>query len=369
MIIIFFNRCSKSLFVMTLQEKFIDLRSDTVTRPTSDMWEAVRNLKDSNIGDDVFGEDPTVNELELQAAKIMNKESALYVTSGTQGNLISLLSQTNPGEEIMIERKSHIFLYEVGSAARIGGLTSKTFNSLTGFPTEEELRSMIRTRSDLHQPWTTLLAVENTHNTHGGVVIKPHNLKRLSNISHEYDFKFHMDGARIFNAAVATDLPLNAFTDHVDSIMFCLSKGMAAPVGSMVAGSQEFIDRARKFRKMLGGGMRQAGVIAIMGLMALKHDWRAQIKADHMNAQYLANGLRKENLNIDVPEPESNILQLKCPENAPISKIILDLKELGLFALPMKSKIRLVTHFGISKDDINRAIRILSNTISKNINT
>ncbi len=350
---------------MTLQEKIIDLRSDTVTKPTPEMWEALRELNDSKIGDDVFGEDPTVNELELQSAKLMNKEAALFVTSGTQGNLISLLSHTNPGEEILIERKSHIFLYEVGSAARLGGLTSKTYYSQNGFPNEEKLRSMIRTRSDLHQPWTTLLAVENTHNTHGGVVIKPYNLKHLSDLSHELDLKFHMDGARIFNAAVATDLPLNAFTDNVDSIMFCLSKGMAAPVGSMIAGSQEFIDRARKFRKMLGGGMRQAGVIAIMGLIALTHDWRAQIKEDHLNAQNLANGLRKENLNITVPYPESNILLVRCPEESPVLKIIHDLKESGLLALPMKSKIRLVTHFGITKEDIDRAIEILSTVIQK----
>ena len=354
---------------MAQSEKIIDLRSDTVTRPTQDMWKALQTLNNSNIGDDVFGEDPTVNELEAHAAKLMNKESALYVTSGTQGNLISLLSQTNPGEEIIIERKSHIFLYEVGSAARIGGLTSKTFNSLTGFPDEDDLRSMVRTRSDLHQPWTTLLAVENTHNNHGGVVIKPSDLKLLSDFCHEYDLKFHMDGARIFNAAVSTDLPLNAFTDNLDSIMFCLSKGMAAPVGSIIAGSQEFIDRARKFRKMLGGGMRQAGIIAIMGLIALKHDWRTQIKEDHLNAQYLASGLRKEDLNINVPEPESNILLVECPENSPISEIISDLKRSGLLALPMKSKIRLVTHFGISTNDIDRAISILSSVIGKNINT
>ena len=348
---------------MTPQEKIIDLRSDTVTKPTLGMWEALRELNDSKIGDDVFREDPTVNKLESEAARLMNKEAALYVTSGTQGNLITLLSNTNPGEEILIERKSHIFLYEVGSAARIGGLTSKTYNSVTGFPNEEELRNMIRTRSDLHQPWTTLLAVENTHNTHGGVVIKPRDLNQLSNLCHDLDIKFHMDGARIFNAAVATDLPLNTFTDNVDSIMFCLSKGMAAPVGSMIAGSQEFIDRARKFRKMLGGGMRQAGVIAIMGLIALTHDWRAQIKEDHLNAQNLANGLRKENLNITVPNPESNILLVQCPEESPVSKIIDDLKESGLLALPMKSKIRLVTHFGITKEDIDRSRGILSSII------
>ena len=354
---------------MTSIEKIIDLRSDTVTRPTTEMWEALRNLKDSNIGDDVFGEDPTVNELELEAAKLMNKEAALFVTSGTQGNLISLLSHTRPGEEILIEKKSHIFLYEVGSAARLGGLTSKTFDSSTGFPEEEKLRSMIRTRSDIHQPWTTLLAIENTHNTHGGVVIKPRDLKQLYSLSQDLKLKFHMDGARIFNAAVATDLPLNAFTDNVDSIMFCLSKGMAAPVGSMIAGSQEFIDKARKFRKMLGGGMRQAGIIAVMGLIALKTDWRAQIREDHVNAQKLAKGLQKENLNITVPDPESNILLVKCPEGSPMSKIISNLKVSGLLALPMGSKIRLVTHFGNTNEDIEQAIDILTNTIQKYINT
>ena len=350
---------------MTHQEKIIDLRSDTVTKPTPEMWKALKDLDDSKIGDDVFGEDPTINELESQAAKLMNKESALFVTSGSQGNLIALLSQTSPGEEILVERQSHIFLYEVGSAARIGGLTSKTFNSLTGFPDEEQFRSMIRTRSDIHQPWTTLLAVENTHNTHGGIVIRPQDLKKLSDLAMEFDLKFHIDGARIFNAAVAKDLSLNAFTDHVDSIMFCLSKGMAAPVGSMIAGSQEFIDTARKFRKMLGGGMRQAGIIAIMGFIALKHDWRAQLREDHLHTQILAKGLQQENLNVIVPNPESNILLVECPEEAPMSKIITDLQENSLLALPMGSKIRLVTHFGITKENIEQSIDILSNTIRK----
>jgi len=354
---------------MTDLEKIIDLRSDTVTKPTPEMWEALRNLDDSKIGDDVFREDPTINKLELNTAKLMNKEAALFVTSGTQGNLISLLSHTKPGDEILIEKNSHIFLYEVGSAARLGGLTSKTFNSLTGFPTEDQLRTMIRSRSDIHQPWTTLLAVENTHNIHGGVVIKPQELQQLSDLSKGYDLKFHMDGARIFNAAVATDLPLKKFTDHVDSIMFCLSKGMACPVGSLIAGSQEFINKARKFRKMLGGGMRQAGVIAVMGLIALKHDWRAQLKEDHLNAQILAKGLRDQRLKINVPDPESNILLVECPEETPMAKIISDLQESGLLALPMGKKIRLVTHFGITKEDIEQTIDILNNTLLKNIDT
>ncbi|MHA2157050.1 MAG: threonine aldolase family protein [Candidatus Hodarchaeales archaeon] len=340
----------------------IDLRSDTVTKPTPDMWEALRELDDSQLGDDVYQEDPTVNELEAQAAKLMNKEAALLVTSGSQGNLVSLLSNTHPGEEIIIEEKSHIYLYEVGSVARIGGLTTRAFKSLNGVPSVEILETMIRPKDDVHQPWTTLLTVENTHSAHGGKVIRPQDLTNLSKFTQEHDMKFHMDGARIFNAAVASDSPLHKFTGHVDTVMFCLSKGMACPVGSMIAGSQETIDRARKFRKMLGGGMRQAGVIAIMGLVALKHDWRKQLKQDHIHAKLLAKAIQDENKQLSVTMPETNIINFSFPESAPTLEIHNSLVEKGVLGLYKGYYQRFVTHVGLSREDIDTAISILNST-------
>ena len=303
-------------------KNLIDLRSDTVTKPTPDMWEALKNLDDSQLGDDVYGEDPTVNELEAQAAKLMNKEAALLVTSGTQGNLISLLSQTQPGEEILIEEKSHIFLYEVGSAARIGGLTSKTFSSTKGVPPISQLETMIRIRDDLHQPWTTLLAVENTHNTHGGVVIKPEELTKLFKYTQDHDMKFHMDGARIFNASVALNVSAKELTEDCDSVCFCLSKGLSAPVGSMLCGSTEFIREARKWRKMLGGGMRQAGVIAAAGIVALE-TMIERLAEDHATARRLAAGLNLiPGIAVSLEKVQTNIVNFELAGKVPVEEFM-----------------------------------------------
>jgi threonine aldolase len=346
--------------------RIIDLRSDTVTKPTPDMWEALKSLDDSKLGDDVFGEDPTVNKLEEEAAKLMNKEAGLLVTSGTQGNLVSLLSHTSPGEEILVESQSHIFLYEVGSAARIGGLTTKVYSSKYGVPEINMLEEMIRERDDIHQPWTTLLTVENTHNMHGGKVINPQELASLAEFTKDNNLKFHMDGARIFNAAVALEKPVSHFTNHVDSMMFCLSKGMACPIGSLVVGSQDFIDKARKFRKMLGGGMRQAGIIAIMGLIALQHDWKGQLKRDHDHALILAKGIADIDERISVKTPDTNIINITMPEKTQMKSLVNSSNKRGVLLVNKKGpKIRIVTHVGISRDDINQAIIILSEEFKK----
>lgn len=346
--------------------RIIDLRSDTVTKPTPDMWEALKSLDDSKLGDDVFGEDPTVNELEEEAAKLMNKEAALLVTSGTQGNLVSLLSHTTPGEEILVESQSHIFLYEVGSAARIGGLTTKTYDTVNGVPDLNVLQKKIRVRDDIHQPWTTLLTTENTHNMHGGKVISDLDLAKFAEFAKQNNLKLHMDGARIFNAAVALDKSVSHLTNHVDSIMFCLSKGMACPVGSLVAGTQEFIDKARKFRKMLGGGMRQAGIIAIMGLIALQHDWVGQLKRDHDHAKILAKGIAEIDERIIVKTPDTNIINITMPERTQMKSLVNSSNKRGVLLISKKGpKLRLVTHVGISRDDIDQAITILSEEFRK----
>jgi threonine aldolase len=345
--------------------QLIDLRSDTVTKPTPEMWEALKSMDNSQLGDDVYQEDPTVNELEAKAAELMNKEAALLVTSGTQGNLVSLLSQTHPGEEIIVESQSHISLFEVGSAARIGGLTTKTYNDKTGVPDVNILQEMLRPRDDVHQPWTTLLAIENTHNMYGGIIINPQKLEDLSRFAVDSDLKLHMDGARIFNAAVGLDLPLRDFSSKVDSIMFCLSKGMGCPVGSLIAGSEEFITKARKFRKMLGGGMRQAGIIAIMGLIALTHDWRKQLKQDHLHASQIYQALSDLETDITIIRPETNIINMIFPQNTSMYTIISELSSQGLLVANKGLKLRLVTHVDITNDDTERAITILESTIKQ----
>jgi threonine aldolase len=205
--------------------KIVDLRSDTVTKPSPEMWEFVKSMGNSQLGDDVMGEDPTVNELEEKAAKVIGKEAALIVTSGTQGNLVSLLSQSKPGDEILLEELSHIYGNEVGSAARIGGLMIRTFPSDRGVPSFEQLQTLIRDKEDIHKPPTTLLCTENTHNYHGGAIVGVDSLKSMRDFIDKNELKFHLDGARIFNAAVGLNVPVTEFTKHVDSVMFCLSKG------------------------------------------------------------------------------------------------------------------------------------------------
>ncbi len=350
--------------------KIVDLRSDTVTKPSQEMWEALRSLDDSKIGDDVEGEDPTVNELEEKAAKVIGKEVALFVTSGTQGNLVSLLSQTNPGDEILLEELSHIYKNEVGSAARIGGLMIRTYPSIKGVPSFDQLQQLIRDKEDIHEPPTTLLSVENTHNYHGGVIIQPEVIKDMKKFSEKNDLKLHLDGARIFNAAVGLKVPVTEFTKHTDSVMFCLSKGLSCPVGSIVAGSKDFITTARRYRKMLGGGMRQAGIIASFGSIALEEKWIKRLEEDHKNAKLLYEGIESYDLPIKIHKPETNIVIVELMKKTRIFKIVTELGKEGVKSFNIsKEKIRFVTHYGINEEDIQYSIqkigKVLSSFLSK----
>ncbi len=336
----------------------IDLRSDTVTKPSPAMWNMLRSLDNSKIGDDVLGEDPTINELEEKAAKIIGKEAALYVTSGTQGNLVSLLSHTHPGDQILVEELSHLYMNEVESATRIGGLMIRTYPSNKGVPSFEHLQEITQNNEDTNEHPITLFCTENTHNYYGGTVIKPSHLANMKKFTERNNLKLHLDGARIFNAAVALGLPVTEFTKHVDSIMFCLSKGLSCPVGSIVAGSKQFILKARKFRKMVGGGMRQAGIIASFGLVALEQEWIQRLKEDHYHAKLLAEGLRQFDFPISIPEPETNILIITFPEKVRVSKFIGGIRKEGVLAFNIdKHRVRFVTHYGITKEDIHLAIK------------
>jgi len=348
--------------------RIVDLRSDTVTKPSPEMWEYMKTMDNSRLGDDVMGEDPTVNELENKAAKLIGKKAALFVTSGTQGNLLSLLSQTKPGDEILLEELSHIFLNEVGSAARIGGLMIRTYPTDRGVPSFEHLQSLIRNKEEIHEPQSTLLCIENTHNYHGGAIVELDALKKMRDFTFKNEIKFHLDGARIFNAAVGLDVPVTEITKYADSVMFCLSKGLACPVGSIVAGSKETIIKARKFRKMLGGGMRQAGIIAAFGLLALEPKWIKRLDEDHKNAKQLAQGLKNFNLPIKIHPTDTNIVIVELLEEVRILKIITALNKEGVLAFNIsKEKIRFVTHYGITTDDINYSIEQIGLILKKNL--
>jgi threonine aldolase len=267
--------------------KVIDLRSDTITHPTLEMRKA---MFEAEVGDDVYGEDPTVNRLEALAAKTTGKEAAVFTTSGTQSNLIAVLTLTHHGDEVIVGDQAHMLWYEVGAAATLGGIILRTVpNDSGGHLSLDDIDRTIRGK-DIHYPETTLLCLENTHNRCGGTVLRPNYTDEVCDLGHRRGLKVHLDGARIFNASVALGAPASTLAQNVDSVAVCLSKGLSAPVGSLLCGSRDFVERARKFRKMLGGGMRQAGVIAAAGIVALE-TMVERLAEDHANARRLAQGL------------------------------------------------------------------------------
>jgi threonine aldolase len=283
----------------------LDFRSDTITQPTAEMREAMRTAE---VGDDVFGEDPSINALEARAAEIFGKEAGLFVASGTQGNLLALLSLTHPGEEVVAEASSHIANSEVGGAARLGGLTLRALNGRQGKISPQQVAATVRPEN-VHFARTTLLAIENTHNSSGGTIYSLQEIEELAQVARQYGLKIHVDGARIFNAAVGLGVEPSELAKHAETLTFCLSKGLSAPVGSVLVGRQSLIDEARRYRKMVGGGMRQAGVLAAAGLIALDSGV-ARLHEDHRRARRLAEGLAKHSgISIDLDTVQSNIVR------------------------------------------------------------
>lgn len=283
--------------------KIVDLRSDTVTKPTDEMREASFNAE---VGDDIYGEDPTVNHLEKLAASMLGKEAGLFVSSGTQGNQVAILTHTRPGDEIILEAESHIFYYEAAAAAALSGVQTKIIKGFYGMMPIDEIESAIR-EEDLHLPRTSLICLENTHNRAGGTVLPLDYMKAVYN-SKRQEIPIHLDGARIFNASVSLGVDVREIAQYADTIQFCLSKGLSAPVGSLLVGSQDFIDRARKMRKRLGGAMRQAGVIAAPGIVAL-NTMVERLSEDHRLAQLLASGLEEiPGISIDLDHVDTNIV-------------------------------------------------------------
>ncbi|MGB7186950.1 MAG: GntG family PLP-dependent aldolase, partial [Candidatus Acidiferrales bacterium] len=283
---------------------FVDLRSDTVTRPTAAMRRA---MAEAEVGDDVYGEDPTVNKLQARAAEIFGREAALFVTSGSMGNLIAIKTWTRPGLEVICEQRAHVNQYELASMSALAGCFPRPAFAEDGILTWPLVESLIRAKSPNYSQ-TGLVTLENTHNMAGGTIYPTAVAEEICDRAHEADLPVHLDGARIFNASVALGKSVNDLTRKFDSVMFCLSKGLGAPVGSMVVGSREFIEKAFVHRKMLGGGMRQVGVLAAAGLIALEETPKI-LHRDHENAKFLAEGLAKiPGISIDPKKVVTNIL-------------------------------------------------------------
>jgi len=336
--------------------KIIDLRSDTVTLPTDEMVEAIMAAhKAGRFGDDVSGEDQVVNELQEKAARILGKEAALLVTSGTQGNLVSLFAQTNRGDEVVVEDQSHSFVFEGGAMASLGGLYPMPVKGVRGYITPETLRDSIKS-DDPHYARTSMVVVENTHNYAGGTVIRPEQVSALANTAHEHSLKVHCDGARLFNAAVALDIPAKSLVKDVDSVMISLSKGLSAPVGSIVAGTEEFIHQAHRIRKKMGGGMRQAGIIAAPGIIALEK-MVTRLKEDHSNARLLYERLSKIPRLVMEEPPDTNILFIRLDKmHIDAMKFSEELKKRGVLVYgEYGSRIRFVTHRMVNREDMIRA--------------
>ncbi|MDS0297492.1 low specificity L-threonine aldolase [Halogeometricum sp. S1BR25-6] len=330
----------------------IDLRSDTVTRPSAAMREAAR---DAPVGDDVYGDDPTVNELEAAAAERVGMEDALYVPTGTMGNQIAARVHADRGEEILLDEQAHIYKWEVGGLAQLSGLQVRTFDAgPSAVPTPEQVRERY-VEEDLHRAGTGLLALENTHNARGGVAVPPEAIDAVAEAAHDLGVPVHLDGARLFNACVALDVDPTRMTRNADSVMFCLSKGLGAPVGSMLAGSEDYVERARRVRKLFGGGMRQAGIIAAPGLRALDNVER--LAEDHENAARLAAGLDDID-GLSAPDPDTNIVQV-FSEEAGLTAEEFESRcgDAGVLAGAHGEYLtRFCTHLDVSADDVEEAI-------------
>jgi threonine aldolase len=332
----------------------IDLRSDTVTHPTPAMREAMYRAE---VGDDVFGEDPTVNRLERMAAERLGKEAALLVVSGTMGNLVALLTHCGRGDEAILGDRSHIFLSEQGGMAALGGITPYPIsNQPDGTLRLEDIEGAIR-GDNVHFPRTRLVCLENTHNVCNGMPLTAEYTAQVARLARAHGLRVHLDGARVFNAAAALTVDVRELVREVDSVMFCLSKGLCAPVGSLVCGSAEFIAQARRARKMVGGGMRQAGILAAAGIVALEQ-MSDRMAEDHARAKRLAQGLA-EIPGVEVAPLASNILYFWLTEEA--SKTPAEVAD-GLAERSVRvssragGRFRAVTHYWISDDDVERAI-------------
>lgn len=342
---------------MGTREHVIDLRSDTVTVPTEEMRDAMRAAP---VGDDVYGEDPTVNRFETLAADRLGKEAGLFVPSGSMGNLVSLLAQTRPGQEIVLEEHSHIYNFEAGAVTRIAGLQVRPVRAERGIMTPAAVRQALKQES-LHTPGTGVIAIESTHNRAGGSVYPMDRIAEIAAIAGEARVPLHLDGARVFNAAIALGVSVASYVAPAGSVTFCVSKGLGAPVGSVVVGRQAFIDRARGFRKMLGGGMRQAGIIAAAGIVALEK-MIDRLRDDHVHARRLAEGLAElPGVEIDPALVETNIVIFTLSHPRMDATAFWDrLWGQGIRVHQISpTQIRCLTHKDVGSEDIEAALKVM----------
>ena len=337
----------------------IDLRSDTVTKPTPSMRRA---MAEAEVGDDVYGEDPTVNRLQERAAEIFDKESALFVPTGSMGNQIAIKLHTRPGTEVVIEERGHIYNFEMAAMSAISGTLARPVKSLdgSGILCWQDIEGALHTGGAYYVAPTGMIALENSHNLAGGTLLTRERTEEICSRAHALNLPVHLDGARIFNAGAALGTPVSELARPVDSVMFCLSKALGAPVGSMLLGSSAFIEEARRWRKLLGGGMRQAGVLAAAGLIALE-ETPGRLHEDHANAQRLAKGIAElPGLLIDPEKVLTNIVLFDVSETGMTAdEICARLQAGGVLASGFGSSIRMVTHYDVSGEDIEKALREL----------
>jgi threonine aldolase len=339
-------------------QSVIDLRSDTVTKPTPAMRRA---MAEAEVGDDVYAEDPTVNRLQSRAAEIFRREAALYFPSGSMANLTAIKTWTHHGTEVICEAQAHIYLYEMAAMTAIAGCMPNTVPAPNGTLTWDLIEPLIRPHI-YYRAQTALIELENTHNMHGGTVYPPEISDDICDRAHKVGLRVHLDGARIFNAGVALGRSVAEITSKFDSVMFCLSKGLGAPVGSMLVGSREFIDKARVTRKLLGGGMRQAGVLAAAGLVALEQTPKI-LHRDHENARHLAEGLATiPGVSIDPQKVVTNILIFDvAPSGKTAPEVVAELGKHGVLSgATGKTTIRMVTHFDVDRAAIDRALAAIA---------
>ncbi len=338
----------------------IDLRSDTITKPTEDMRKVIANAE---VGDDVFGEDPSVNELQKYVANLFGKEAALFVPSGVMGNQLALKVLTNPGDEVILERQSHIFYYETAAPSIISRIQLRPIDSELGMPSYEQIKKSIRT-SEYYFPKTSVICLENTHNRHSGTIISLDYIREVKRLAVEYNIYLHCDGARIWNACAATGISPKEYAEPFDTLSVCLSKALGAPIGSLLIGSNETILKAKKWRKILGGGMRQAGILAAAGLYAIKKHFPL-LRQDHFNAKKFSEILAEsEFIKIDLSRVQTNIVFFNVSNVISANQFNEKLKEKGIFLIPMEdNSFRAVFHFQVNYEQTVYSAKTIVETL------
>jgi threonine aldolase len=341
--------------------KYIDFRSDTVTRPTPEMRQAMATAE---VGDDVFGDDPTVKVLEAYVASLFGRDAALYVPSGTMANQICLKAVSQRGWELLCDRECHVVNYEVAGPVIHSGLLVNLITTERGMLTAEVIRENIRPKN-LHVPETKMVELENTHNRHGGTILPQAEILKVRQVCDEFGLILHLDGARIWNVHVATGMSLKELTAPFDTISVCLSKGLGAPIGSMIVGSHEFIGKCLRERKLFGGGMRQVGIIAAAGLYAVKNNI-PRLAEDHVNAKFMATGLNSFSIfDIDMSRVETNIVVAKITTGETSDKVAERMKTVGVLAIPFgPKKLRFVTHLDVSRASCEEALGLLNTVLN-----